>query len=386
MATDAAGRARRHTVSIVVEGKQIDGWISYEIESSMIEPADAFTLTRPWSAQAWNALPRDARVQVVIDGTTILDGIVDDRRKQTKAGTFTVNGRDRAGRLTQESAPGYAYGGVDMLEAVKRLASPWFEKVSTSDARNRALRRGKGRRVPAGDEPIVIKAKTPGRGKVQPGQTRWAVIEEIVTQAGLLCWSSADGRELVVGKPNYSQAAQFLIYNALPGGSQKSTCKDLDYLESNGDRYSMIAVVGAGAGTAVDYGEAVSSRAGVVFDNEANKIDGTGRDFRYPKRLLMPERDLDARNDASRVAGREQWRRDFRRAVVTADMEQHGQWISTGAPTMFAPNTIARVVDEDFDPPMDQLFLIYSCKYRCDRTSGQTTALELVPVGTEIVL
>lgn len=386
---DASARARRHKTTVVVEGKQVDGWLSYEIASSMIEPADTFTMTRPWNAQAWEALRRDARVQVLIDNVTILDGFIDDRRKQTKAGTFVITGRDRAGRLVQESAPSYAYGGIDMVDAVKRLASPWFTSVSLSDARNRSLRRGKGRRVPSGKEPLVLKVKTPGRGKVQPGQTRWAVIEEIVSQAGFLCWSSADGRELVIGKPNYSQAPQYLLYHSLPGGSQKTTVLDLDYLESNGDRFSMIAVVGTGGGTSVDYGEAVSSRAGVVFDSGEDggpNGDGVGRDFIYPKRLLMPERDLDARNDASHVAGMEQSRRDFRRTQLTGEMDQHGQWIGTGAPTIFAPNTVARVVDEDFDPPLDDNFLIYSCTYRCDRQGGQTTMLELVPNGTEIIL
>jgi prophage tail gpP-like protein len=386
VAVQTPSRDRRHVVTVVVEGKQIEGWLSYEIQSSMIEPADTFTLTRPWDAQAWEALPRDARVQVVIDGVTIIDGFVDDRRKQTKAGTFTLTGRDRAGRLVQESAPSHAYGGVDMLDAVKRLATPWYDKVSTSDARNRNLRRGKGRRLPSGNEPIVVRSKTPFRGRVQPGQTRWVAIEEIVTQAGYLCWSSADGRELIVGKPNYQQAPQYLLYHALPGGTTKSTVLDLDYLESNGDRFSMIAVVGGGGGSAVDYGEAVSSRAGVVFDNPANLVDGTGLDFKEPKRLLMPEHNLDANNDASRVAEREQARRDFKRVAATVEMDQHGQWIGTGAPTIFAPNTVARLVDEDFDPPLDQLFLIYACTYRCDRGDGQTTMLELVPAGTEIVL
>lgn len=389
MATESPARARRHVVAVACEGKQIDGWLSYEISSSLIEPADSFTMTRPWDAQAWITLRRDARIQVVIDGVTVIDGFIDDRRKQTKAGTFTITGRDRAGRLVQESAPGYAYGGVSMYDAIKRLAAPWFTKVSLSDARNRTLRLGKGRKVPMGKEPIVISKKTPARGKVQPGQARWQVIEQIVSQAGYICWSSADGRELIVGKPNDSQAPQFLIYHALPTSSAKSNCLDLDYIESNGDRYSMIAVVGSGGGTETDYGETVSSRAGIVYDSgesDAPFADGTGRDFIYPKRLLMPERNLDANNDASTVAGREQWRRDFKRTVLTAEMDQHGQWIGTGAPTIFAPNTVARVVDEDFDPPMDQRFLIYAVTYRCDRAGGQTSALEAVPVGTEIIL
>lgn len=121
---------RKHQISIVCDGKKIPHWESYRIETSMITPADAFTLKRPWSADVWNAIPRDARVRVLIDSVVVLDGFVDRRHKSTKDGTMEVAGRDRSGRLVQESAPSANYEGLKLSEAIRRLADPWFEKVT----------------------------------------------------------------------------------------------------------------------------------------------------------------------------------------------------------------------------------------------------------------
>lgn len=372
----------KHRVTVVCEGQTIDGWTGYSISDDMLQPAGSFTMRRPFANDAWNALRRDAKIFVLIDGTKILTGIIDKRRKQSKSNTLEISGQCLVGRLVKESAPSISYERLSMLEAIKRLASPFFERVTVSDARNRSLRRGKGRRVPAGAEPIVVNLPVPRRGRVHAGMVRWAVIEDIITQAGYIAWGSADGTELFVGKPNQTQAAQFLCCNARPNSPNRTTVLDLDYTEDNGDRYSLIAVVGTGAGDAANYGEnaARSSRA---LDGFAP--DGTGRDFLYPKRLLMPERDFDTNQDARRIAEREMAQRDFRRTTITATMPDHGQLIGASTPTIYTPNTVARVIDEDFVPPLDDTFLVYACTYEADGQTQRTT-LEMVPTGTEIVL
>jgi prophage tail gpP-like protein len=376
----------RHTISVVVDQQQIGGWTEYEISTSMIEPADAFSMRRPFDPQSWNILRRDARVRVFIDGTTILDGFIDRRTKRSKDGTLEIAGRDRSGRLVQESAPKINYEGLELTEAIKRLADPWFTKITLSDARNRTLRMGKSRRVPALNEPIIVRRSSSGSGRVQPGTMRWAVIEELVSQVGLIVWSSADGRELFVGQPNNSQRPTFLVYKTRGAGAQ-STCKDLIQDEDNGDRYSLIKCVGTGGGTEQDFGAACSSREAFVVDNEDNIEDGTGRDFQYPKRLFLPEKNFDSNNDASRVAGLEQARRDFRRLHYSATMMYHGQWPQPGAqPIIFSPNTVATIRDEDHDPILEDDGMIYACSYRRSRGEGETTMIEMVPTGTAIVL
>ena len=147
---------RAHVVTIVIGGAEVGGWTDYQIESSMLAPADAFTLTRKVDRAAWNLCELDALVQVQIDGTPILTGYVEDRDADARARTMTIAGRCKGGRLVSESAPAIQYGGLKLVELVRRLAAPWFTAISLSDARNRAVRRGKGHKVPAPTEPLFL--------------------------------------------------------------------------------------------------------------------------------------------------------------------------------------------------------------------------------------
>lgn len=387
-------RPREHRVSIVVDDRQIDGWLNYDIESSMIEPADSFTLRRPFDRDAWKLCPRGGKVKVLIDGVVIVDGFIDKRSRSAMAGTLEISGRDKGGRLVGESIPRVVYAGLKMTQVLAKLVDPWFETVTLSDARNRIIRRGKGHRSPAATEPLVIDSRIAG-GRFDPGQLRWAVIEEIVSQAGLLAWSSADGRELIVGKPNYDQAPQYLIRVAASGSPNESTCLDLVYDEDDTNRYSLITVVGSGGGTITDYGVNVTGRTGTVVDGPGPR--GTGRDFARQKILVMAETALRDNAEAKRIARREQIRRDFERTKATATMAYHGQIVAGTTRTLFAPNTIARVIDEDLPigdgsaasratGHLDYPFLVYACKYSGSRDGGETTTLDMVPKGTEITL
>lgn len=371
-----------HRVVVICEGQQLDGWISYSITTSMITAAGTFTLGRPFANDSWRALRLDAKITILIDGTKVLTGIIDRRRKVAKTNVLEVSGRSIYGRLVQESAPTFNYEKLSMLEAIKRLASPHIPTIATSDATNRQLRRGKGRKVPAGKEPLVINLPVPKLGRVHPGRQRASIIEDITSRAGYLVWESADGNTLVVGKPNHGQAPQFLVANVKTGALGTSTAKNLEFVEDNGDRYSLIAVVGSGAGFDASTGDVTSRGARAVdFDSP----DGTGGDFLRPKRLLMPERDFDANQDAQRVADREMARRDFRRTTLVATMRDHGQ-VLTGStsPTLYAPNTVARVIDEDFEPVLDDTYLIHTVTFDGTRQE-QSARLEMVPTGTEIV-
>jgi prophage tail gpP-like protein len=375
-----------HEIRIVTNGAVIGGWTGYTVHSSMLSPADDWELRRPFDLSAWNIIRRDADVQIEIDGTPIVRGIVDKRRKDAREGTMTIAGRDRAGRLVDESAPSINYSGMTILQAFERLARPWFGKVTLSDARNRHLRVGKGKRVSGGNEPsVLINVKVPRRGIVHPGEKRSQVMHEIAARAGLIWWSSADGQEIFVGKPNQEQPAQYVFLHGKRGSSSTSTVKDLIVEEDDGDRYSVIVCAGVGGATPDDFGKNTTDRRGRVFDNPLNKIDGTGRDFIHRKEMFMPERDYDSYSDAQRVARNEQIRRDYKRHVVTVEAALHGQFLTAGGPpTLFAFNTVARVIDEELE--LDDTYLIVDCSYTSGREQGEATTMHMVPTGTEILL
>lgn len=374
-----------HKVTVSIGGKQISGWTEYEIISSMVEPADGFSLSRAIDREVWKLCELDADVKIAIDGTVVLDGFIDDRSATAAGGVLSISGRDKSGRLVQESIPATAIGGFDGLqltEALKRLASPWFTSITLSDARNRAVRRGKGHRAVAGEEPAVFNVK--GKldeehgGRVNPGETRWNMIEQLVSSVGLLCWSSADGRELVIGKPNYTQAIQYIFRHSKADGS---TVKDLKYDESVQEGFALLEVRGSGAGGDGDFGDSVASYLGIAKDGP--NADGTGGDFLHPKRLVIAQTANLSNAEAQASAERELKRRKFKRRHATIDAPLHGQLISGTVMTLFAPNTLARVVNDDIG--LDEIFLPYACRYTGSAVGGAATQLMCVPRGTEFV-
>lgn len=351
----------------------------------MITPADNFVLRMPFSMTAWLTLRIDARITIKADGTTLLDGFIDKRVRHGRAGVLEIHGRDRVGRLVDESAPAIDYTGMTITEAVKRLMSPWFDELSLTNAKNRRLRRGKGRRVAGGNEPVVtINVRVPRKGRVHPGETRWQIIHEIASRSGLIAYSSSDGKELVMGVPNRTQPAQYLFTLAAPGSPTKTTVKDLTITEDSGDRYSMYLCAGVGGQSDTNYGKNVTDNRGVAFDNVFNRKDGTGRDFIHAKRMFLPERGFDSYHDAQRVAELEKNRRDYKRHLVSVEAATLGQNLGTSDPTLFAPDTVARVIDEEIG--LDEKYLVVACSYSFSRDNGDFTTLHLVPVDTEIVL
>lgn len=374
-----------HVITAIVEGQEVSGFISGNIESSMITPADSFVLRTVATREAWLTFRRDARITIRADGTTLLDGFIERRELDSRTGVFEVSGHDRVGRLVAESAPAIQYTGMTILEAVRRLASPWFDVVTLSDARNRRIRRGKGRRAASGNEPVVtINVRVPRRGQVHPGESRWHIIHEIVSRAGLIAYSSSDGKELFIGKPNRNQDAQYLFAFCNPGSSTESTVRDLRFIEDDGDRFSLYLVAGVGGQTDTNYGSSVIDNRGTAFDNPFNRKDGTGRDFIHPKRMFLPERAFDSYADAEQVAINEKNRRDYHRHVASIEMAGFGQYLGTSAATLFAPDTVARVFHEELE--IDESYLVVSASYSFARDNADTTTMHAVPVATEIIL
>jgi prophage tail gpP-like protein len=322
-------------------------------------------------------------VRVRIDGVTVLDGFIDTRHKSSAQGTMTISGRDKAGRMVQESAPLFRYGGLGLRELAEQLAAPWFPRVTLSNARNRDLVRGGGAKARARREPPVFNAQAAPR-RVEPGQTRWAVLELFVREAGYLAWSAADGEELVIGLPNYEQAPQFRFFHPREGSARiaESNVIELEVIESTADRYSVVVVLGAGRGDAVNFGDNVRRR-GVAKNNPATP-HGDGRDFSAPKRLVIADDSLRSQTAAQARAEQEMAERDATRLTVPIIAAKHGQLVAGDRPTLFAFDTMAHIEDEETG--VCGAFLITKASYRADRQTGEQTIMEAVPKDTRLTL
>ena len=371
----------QHDISVIVDGVQIRAWETYDITVDMTSPADHFTVRMPFQREVWQLCRGDRPIRVLIDDVRVLTGFIDERLVPEDDEAVEIIGRDRAGRLVDESAPGLNFSGLTMQALVEKVVDPWFTRVSLSNARNRSVLRGRGRKAKAAGDPVKLNTGTKVGTHIEPGQTRWQVIETLCAQAGLLAWSAGDGSELILGQPNYDQEPQFRFFMPAAGSrrTDEATVLGMGVRERTADRYSRVIVVGSGTGTDVNYGSRVASRYGEAKDNPRTP-DGDGDAFSAPKRLIVP-RSVSSIAEAQELARREMERRSAHAQGLTVRCAGHGQIVGGSSTTLFAPDTIASVEDERTDTKGN--YLITACTYRSGR-AGEETLMTLVPSGTDL--
>jgi prophage tail gpP-like protein len=371
----------QHDISVIVDGVQIRDWETYDITVDMTSPADHFTVRMPFVREVWDLCRGDRPIKVLVDNVVVLTGFIDERLVPEDDEAVEIVGRDRAGRLVDESAPSINFSGLTMKALIEKVADPWFPRVTFSNVRNRNVIRGRGRKAKAGAEPLKLFSQKRVGTRIEPGQTRWQVIETLCAQADVLAWAAGDGSELIVGQPNYDQEPQFRFFMPAAGSQRthQATVLGMGVRERTADRYSRVIVVGSGTGTDVNYGSTVASRYGEARDNPATP-EGDGDAFSAPKRLIAM-RSVASIDEANELAEREMARRAAHAHGLTVRCAGHGQVVAGAFTTLFAPDTIASVEDERTGTKGN--YLITACTYRSSRR-GEETLMELVPSGTEL--
>ncbi len=372
-----------HKITCLIGNTQIEGWTDYEIHASMTEPAAHFSMRIPFDLTTWNLAVPDAAIQILIDDTVVLTGYVDERSLPDDNEVIEIVGRNKYGRMVDESAPTINYANLTMFQLITQLATPWYSNVVFTNARNRAVLRGRGKKARAGDEPVVLFARKSIGTRINPGMSRHQVIEDLCAQSGCLVFPSGDGLELVVGQPNYQQEPQFRFFMPMQDSTRadESTVLGVGIHDSVAERYSRIIVVGSGTGTDANYGSTVASRFAQALNNPASP-EGVGLDFQRPKRLIAV-RPVNSIAEAQELAVREMARRDANKSVITVRAQGHGQVIAGVYTTIFAPDLVALVEDERTGTKGS--YLVTECTYRSNRQSGEETALTLVPSGTVLI-
>jgi prophage tail gpP-like protein len=396
----------QHRVSVRAAGVEIHNWNNYDVVCDMVNPADSFSLSLgpvdPFDigaaararalgvedfGEAWHALRPDSLVEILIDDVIVMSGFVDERiGASSQADTLSINGRDKCGRLLDESMPLIKFNGLSLEALCLKICSPWLDKVAFSNTTNRSLVIGRGRGAKGGrvfKDPNAIPGIRHPRTyrKVEPGETRWNVLAYFMHENDLLAWGAADGRSLIVGEPNYDQEPTFRFFHPRAGSTREhlGNCTDFNVRDSVADRYSAIIAMGSNAGTARDYGESVVHRKGVA--RSGPRQYGEGADFQHRKVLLVPDDAIKNDKQAQTRAEREMAERDAGGHEITLTAYDHGQLFDSTArrASLFACDTIAHVESEVFGIKAD--YLITSVRFHGAREK-RTTEIKLVPKGT----
>lgn len=384
--SDANVTPQVHNVAIRIGNTLLEQWVNYSIELDMLTSADGFHLElgRP-SKAAFNLCVPDSPVQVVLDDTTVLSGFIDAREYNVEkaSAVLRISGRDKAGRLVDESAPLLSYVGLGIQQLAEQVVAPWFTTVTLQNTRNRALLRGQyAPKLKVSAEPAIFSGRTGHKSdkKVAPGESRWHVLASFLEEAHLLGWSSADGKEFIVGLPNYEQEPSYTLFIPKENSERAADASVLTYsrVDSVADRYSAVIACGAGKGHSAAYSDRVTKRRGVAVDGPG--LNGIGHDFLQRKMLMVSDDDVRSEDQAEVRAEREMAERDSTGRKVSVTVRGHSQRRVDGAEVLYAPDTMALVDDETTGKAA--LWLITSVTFNHNRQDGETTALELVPQGT----
>lgn len=364
---------------------------SYEIDLDMLELADTWSLRFPFTRSLWDWAAPDNPIVIELNGRPVMTGLLDDSsRKVDKSGGGALDllGRDRGGRLADSAAPLIDLGGLGIEDLARKLVTAvggfdLFPTVTMQNATNRRLMVGGGAaRARVSKEPAIDLSPDKGDRRVRPGQTRSQLLEDWLTQGGLLGWSSADGQSFVVGKPNYAQEPQFELRVGKNAGRVDSNVISLTERETIAERYSRIIVLGSGAGNARNFGENVQRR-GIAL--QGPNPDGTGRAFVVPKDLIIVDDDLRSQAAAQARADREMALRESLASQATAVVRGHSQALgATVARANYAIDTMVRIVDEDIEAPGNPRDWLITRVHLSGSKEGKTSTLTMVPKGTDL--
>lgn len=367
-----------HVISMVAAGKEVTGFLDYRIAQSMNDDPGTFAFKVPLTDESWEATEPDLPMQIRVDGTPVLTGFI-EASPSGEGETIDVSGCCRLGRLRKDYMPGVNFAGLNVEQFATLIASPLFKRATLSNARNRSIVRGKGKKARAGNEPVKLKPKAGTR--IEPGTTRGALLDDLCEQSRLCCFSSGDGNELILTRPNYHQEPQFRFFRARPSSPRFSQKNVIDIIipRSTEHRFSRVIVVGSGQGTDANFGKRVGTRYGEAKDNP-DTVGGEGRAFTAPKTVLL-QRSVSSSKEAEELAVAELSARDAEADTIVVHAKGHGQ-VLNGRVTLFALDTMC-VVEDEITGRIGE-YLITALEFTGNRTDGARSELTLVPGDSEL--
>lgn len=361
--------------------------IRFELATDMLTPADMVTLVYPATTRLLSQVQLDARVAIRFDRQRVFAGRITDL--PLAGGRVTITARDTIDRLLEESVPGTGFRlSGSLSSAFLRLVRPWFERVTFSNAADRSIRTGRGRRVRIAGEPTITRSAIRALEQwVDAGESRWGGVERLLRTFRLLAWSSGDGREFIVTRPNYSQTTQYRFTRSARGSNVLSMSRT----RSLAGRYAELVLSGTQTAPGIPPPPVFSlpgtrPKKRVQHGSRGVVRDTTG-DFLAEKRLLVNDSSVypsDAQATAARLFGQQQARAD-RVEVSAPGFGQDGSLFTydkVASVTLDEP----RAVGTSGSAPVLRArpYFVTSATFSAS-ADAMTTRMDLVPVGTVLV-
>jgi len=330
-------------VSLLVGGHVHSDWTSYEVDSDLLTPADAWRVDL---AHPHGTLPSEvvegATIELRLGTDTVLVGRIDtiDEDVGKDRDTLALTGRDNAAILVDCSAPVF----------VSRQVS--LEQVMANVVR------------PLGLTKIRVDADTTyasDKINVEPGDTAWHVLANVAEANGLWPWCDPDGT-LVIGGPDYTTPPVATLILRLDG--KGNNVISLRRNRSMAERYSQVTVLGQAHGTSVESGR--------------NAIKATATDSSVS--VYRPHIVVDHECDSAAIAQSRARKllMDSRLKGLTLTAQVRGHRTSDGV--LWKPGQRVHVISEPHN--IDGIFFLMGRRFSKGRGGmGTTTTLTLKEDG-----
>lgn len=256
MPTRANNSSGNELVSVMIDGKAHNQWESYDIDSDLMTPADAWQVSiglksnqLPDFVQPWSL------VEVKVGNDTILTGRVDEITDSIDKHDHSLNlsGRDYAAILVDCAAPIFTTRTATLPEIVAKIVKPLGLNKIKIDAKASSTR-----------EKI----------SVEPGDRAWDVLQNAAEANGLWPWFSPNGT-LIIGGPDYTKppVATLIMRRDGKGNNTLSISRSRNVT----NHFSTVTVLGQTHGTETESGKhsikATAKDDGVTFSRPQIVID-----------------------------------------------------------------------------------------------------------------
>jgi prophage tail gpP-like protein len=250
-------------VELLIAGNAHGDWSSYEIDSDLLTPADAWQVSLGMSG---GQMPPDvavgAPVEVRVDGETVMVGHVDEIDHSVSKGghSLSMSGRDRAADLLDCACPIFTKEQASLSQIIAAIVRA-FNITKT---------------------PVINSSDVRPRKKVavSPGESAWNTLVHAAEANGLWPWFEPDGT-LMIGGPDYTvpEVATLILRRDGKDNNVISLRKN----ESMAERYSRVTVYGQSPGSSGEPGrpnlyaseldgEVLRDRPKMATDSEADSF------------------------------------------------------------------------------------------------------------------
>lgn len=338
---------RAEEVSLLIGGMAHADWESYDVDSDLLTPADAWHVTLGATSQPLPAnVTEGAPFELRVGGDTVMVGRVDaiDHVVEKRAHHYSLSGRDRAAVLVDCSAPVFVAKLVSLDEITAKIV--------------RALGISKIEILAGADKASRLREKI----NVEPGDTAWQALSHAAEANGLWPWFDPDGT-LVVGGPDYEAEPVATLIMRRDGNGNNAM--RLEKRASIQGRYSEVTVLGQCHGTSTEPGK--------------NAVKGVARDEGvswYRPRIVI---DHEAETTAIATDRARKLLADSRLKGFTLLATVAGHRIrAAGQPAdgkLWQPGQRVRVVSEPH--AIDGVYFLMARRFSGGRSRGTVTSLVL---------